>query len=163
MATISANGDRNIGDMLADLYEKVGIHGTITVQEGKTLHHEVEYVDGLKFDRGYISPYFVTDTEKMEAVLENPYILIHDKKISTMKDLVAAFENHSGKYHIILDERGHQIVLDRSKVDQNSQRILERYRVTADRSKNLKSSPSEMSQQQGFDPVNTVVQMGREN
>ena len=88
---------------------------------------------------------------------------VNGKKISTMEDLVAAFENHAGKYHIILDERGHQIVLDRSKVDQNSQRILERYRITADRSKNLKSSPSEMSQQQGFDPVNTVVQMGREN
>jgi len=61
VATISANGDRKIGDMLADLYEKVGVHGTITVQEGKTLNHEVEYVDGLRFDRGYISPYFVTD------------------------------------------------------------------------------------------------------
>jgi S1-C subfamily serine protease len=88
---------------------------------------------------------------------------VNGKKISTMEDLVAAFENHAGKYHIILDERGHQIVLDRSKVDQNSQRILERYRITADRSEDLKSSPSEMSQQQGFDPVNTVVQMGREN
>jgi chaperonin GroEL len=66
VATISANGDRQIGDMLADLYDKVGIHGTITVQEGKTLHHEIEYVDGLKFDRGYISPYFVTDDKKQK-------------------------------------------------------------------------------------------------
>ena len=88
---------------------------------------------------------------------------VNGKKISTMGDLVAAFENHAGKYHIILDERGHQIVLDRRKVDQNSRRILERYRITADRSKDLKSVSSTMSQQQGFDPVNTVVQMGREN
>lgn len=66
VATISANGDRNIGNMLADLYDKVGIHGTITVQEGKTLHHEIEYVDGIKFDRGYVSPYFVTDDKKQK-------------------------------------------------------------------------------------------------
>jgi hypothetical protein len=79
-----------------------------------------------------------------------------------MEDLVAAFENHTGKYHIILDERGHQIVLDRSKVDQNSRRILERYRITADRSKDLRNFSSELSQQQGFDPANTVVQMGKE-
>ena len=80
-----------------------------------------------------------------------------------MEDLVAAFENHAGKYHIILDERGHQIVLDKSKVDQNSRRILERYRITADRSKDLKDLSGQMSQQQGFDPVNTVVQIGKEN
>jgi chaperonin GroEL len=66
VATISANGDREIGNMLAELYEKVGIHGTITIQEGKTLHHEIEYVDGLKFDRGYVSPYFVTDDKKQK-------------------------------------------------------------------------------------------------
>ncbi len=66
VATISANGDREIGNMLAELYEKVGIHGTITIQEGKTLHHEIEYVDGLKFDRGYISPYFVIDDKKQK-------------------------------------------------------------------------------------------------
>ena len=88
---------------------------------------------------------------------------VNGKKISTMEDLVAAFEKNEGKYHLILDERGHQIVLDRGKVDQNSQRILKRYRITADRSEDLKNLPSEMSQQQGFDPVNTVVQMGREN
>lgn len=66
VATISANGDREIGNMLSELYEKVGIHGTITIQEGKTLHHEIEYVDGLKFDRGYISPYFVIDDKKQK-------------------------------------------------------------------------------------------------
>ena len=88
---------------------------------------------------------------------------VNGKKISTMEDLVAAFEKNEGKYHIIFDERGHQIVLDRRKVDQNSQRILKRYRIASDRSEDLKNLPSEMSQQQGFDPVNTVVQMGREN
>ena len=88
---------------------------------------------------------------------------VNGKKISTMADLVAAFENNAGKYHIILDERGHQIVLDRSKVDQNSERILERYRISSDRSKDLQNVPSQMSQHQVFDPSNTVVQMGREN
>ena len=88
---------------------------------------------------------------------------VNGKKISTMEDLVAAFEKNEGKYHLILDERGHQIVLDRRKVDQNSQRILKRYRIASDRSEDLKNLPSEMSQQQGFDRVNTVVQMGREN
>jgi hypothetical protein len=88
---------------------------------------------------------------------------VNGKKISTMEDLVAAFEKNEGKYHLILDERGHQIVLDRRKVDQNSQRILKRYRIASDRSEDLKNLPSEMSQQQGFDPVNTVVQMGRED
>jgi hypothetical protein len=87
---------------------------------------------------------------------------VNGKRISTMEDLVAAFENHAGKYHIILDERGHQIVLDKNKVDQNSRRILERYRITADRSEDLKNLSSEMSQKQKFDPVNTVVQMGKE-
>jgi hypothetical protein len=88
---------------------------------------------------------------------------VNGKKISTMEDLVAAFEKNEGRYHLILDERGHQIVLDRGKVDQNSQRILKRYRIASDRSEDLKNLPSEMSQQQGFDPVNTVVQMGKEN
>jgi hypothetical protein len=80
-----------------------------------------------------------------------------------MKDLVAAFEEHQGPYHTILDERGHQIVLDRRKVDQNGQRILKRYRIASDRSEDLKGLPSEMSQQQWFDPANTMVQVGREN
>ena len=86
---------------------------------------------------------------------------VNGKKISTMADLVTAFENHSGKYHIILDERGHQIVLDKRKVDQDSQRILKRYRIASDRSEDLKNLPSEISQQRGFDPANSVVQMGR--
>lgn len=85
VATISANGDRNIGNMLADLYDKVGVHGTITVQEGKTLNHEIEYVDGLKFDRGYVSPYFVTDDKKQKIEFENCYVLTVDKKISNLQ------------------------------------------------------------------------------
>lgn len=71
--------------MLADLYEKVGIHGTITIQEGKTLHHEIEYVDGLKFDRGYVSPYFVTDDKKQRIEFENCYLLIVEKKIANFQ------------------------------------------------------------------------------
>jgi S1-C subfamily serine protease len=88
---------------------------------------------------------------------------VNGKKISTMEDLVVAFENNTGKYHIILDERGHQIVLDRSKVDQNSRRILERYRISSDRSKDLQKVPSQISHHQVFDPINTVVQKGREH
>jgi S1-C subfamily serine protease len=88
---------------------------------------------------------------------------VNGKKISTMADLVAAFENNAGKYHIILDERGHQIVLDRSKIDHYSQRILERYKISSDRSKDLQNVPSQMSQKQVFDPINTVVQKGRKN
>lgn len=92
MATISANGDRKIGDMLADLYEKVGIHGTITVQEGKTLHHEIEFVDGLKFDRGYISPYFVTDEKKQKIEFENCYVLIVEKKLGNIREVLPFLE-----------------------------------------------------------------------
>lgn len=92
MATISANGDREIGNMLANLYEKVGIHGTITIQEGKTLHHEIEYVDGLKFDRGYVSPYFVVDDKKQKIDFENCYILTVEKKISNFQELLPFLE-----------------------------------------------------------------------
>uniref|UniRef100_A0A1J3JHF8 60 kDa heat shock protein, mitochondrial n=2 Tax=Noccaea caerulescens TaxID=107243 RepID=A0A1J3JHF8_NOCCA len=88
VATISANGDREIGNMLADLYEKVGVHGTITIQEGKTLHHEIEFVDGLKFDRGYISPYFVTDDKKQKIDFENAYVLIVEKKLGNIRDIL---------------------------------------------------------------------------
>lgn len=92
VATISANGDRGIGNMLADLYEKVGVHGTITIQEGKTLHHEIEFVDGLKFDRGYISPYFVTDEKKQKIEFENCYILIVEKKLGNIRDILPFLE-----------------------------------------------------------------------
>ena len=78
--------------MLADLYEKVGIHGTITIQEGKTLHHEIEFVDGLKFDRGYISPYFVTDEKKQKIEFENCYVLLVEKKLTNIRDILPFLE-----------------------------------------------------------------------
>ena len=92
VATISANGDREIGDMLANLYEKVGVHGTITIQEGKTLHHEIEFVDGLKFDRGYISPYFITDEKKQKIEFSNCYVLLVEKKLGNIRDILPILE-----------------------------------------------------------------------
>ena len=91
IGAISA-ADREIGEMLADVMDKVGKDGVITVEESKGLAFEQDFVEGMQFDRGYISPYFVTDTDRMEAVLENPFILIHDKKISTAQDLVPLLE-----------------------------------------------------------------------
>lgn len=92
VATISANNDNSIGKLIAEAMSKVKKEGVITVEEAKGTETEVKVVEGMQFDRGYISPYFVTDTEKMEAVLENPYILIHDKKIASMKDLLPILE-----------------------------------------------------------------------
>src|ERR671934_1549947 len=92
VATISANGDEEIGDKIADAMDKVGKDGVITVEEAKSLETTLETVDGMQFDRGYLSPYFITDPEKMEAVLEDAYILIYDKKISSMKDLLPILE-----------------------------------------------------------------------
>src|SRR5437762_3366458 len=89
---VSANGDRTIGDMIAEAMEKVGKEGVITVEEAKSLDTQLEVVEGMQFDRGYSSPYFVTDPERMEAVLEDAYILIHEKKISSMKDLLPLLE-----------------------------------------------------------------------
>src|SRR5437899_7049777 len=86
VGTVSANGDRPIGDMIAEAMEKVGKEGVITVEEAKSLDTQLEVVEGMQFDRGYSSPYFVTDPERLEAVLEDAYILIHEKKISVMKD-----------------------------------------------------------------------------
>jgi chaperonin GroEL len=92
VGTISANNDKEIGDLIADAMEKVGKDGVITVEEAKGLETNLETVDGMQFDRGYLSPYFVTDPDKMEVVLDDPLILIHDKKISTMKDLLPVLE-----------------------------------------------------------------------
>ncbi len=89
---ISANDDREIGDMIAEAMEKVGKDGVITIEEGKGIKTELEVVEGMQFDRGYISPYFVTDPEKMETVLDEPYILIYDKKVSVMKDFLPLLE-----------------------------------------------------------------------
>ncbi|MCK4992443.1 MAG: chaperonin GroEL, partial [Bacteroidales bacterium] len=92
VAAISANNEASIGSFIAEAMAKVKKEGVITIEESKSSDTYVDVVEGMQFDRGYISPYFVTDTEKMEAVLENPYILIHDKKISTMKDLLPILE-----------------------------------------------------------------------
>src|SRR5947207_8046465 len=106
VAAISANGDEAIGEKIADAMEKVGKDGVITVEEAKGLETTLETVDGMQFDRGYLSPYFVTDPEKMEAVLEDAYILIHDKKISSMKHLLPALEKaaQAGKPLVIIAE-----------------------------------------------------------
>ncbi|MFI5229265.1 MAG: chaperonin GroEL, partial [Gemmatimonadales bacterium] len=92
VGTISANNDKEIGDLIAEAFDKVGKDGVITVEEAKGLETNLETVEGMQFDRGYVSPYFVTDPEKMEAVLEDALILIHDKKVSSMKDLLPVLE-----------------------------------------------------------------------
>ncbi|MGO9110565.1 MAG: chaperonin GroEL [Thermoguttaceae bacterium] len=106
VGTIAANNDPEIGKLLADAMEKVGKDGVITVDEGKSLATEVEWVEGMQFDRGYLSPYFVTDPQSMEAVLEDAYILIHEKKISNIKELVPVLEKvvNSGKPLLIVAE-----------------------------------------------------------
>ena len=85
VATISANGDKEIGNLIANVFEKIGADGSVTVQDGKTLKTEVDYVEGLKFDRGYISPYFVTDTKKQECSFDNPIILLTTAKVQTVQ------------------------------------------------------------------------------
>jgi len=106
VATISANGDEEIGEKIADAMDKVGKDGVITVEEAKSLETTLDTVDGMQFDRGYLSPYFITDPEKMEATLEDAYILIYDKKISTMKDLLPVLEKvaQSGRPLLIVAE-----------------------------------------------------------
>jgi chaperonin GroEL len=106
VGTISANGDQTIGNTIAEAMKKVGKDGVITVEEAKTITTELETVDGMQFDRGYLSPYFITDPERMECVLEDPYILIHEKKISNMKDLLPLLEQiaRSGRPLIIIAE-----------------------------------------------------------
>src|SRR6476469_4410156 len=106
VGTISANNDKEIGNLIAEAMEKVGKDGVITVEEAKGLETTLETVDGMQFDRGYLSPYFVTDPEKMEAVLDDAYILIHDKKISAMKELLPVLEKvaQSGRPLLIIAE-----------------------------------------------------------
>ena len=106
VGTISANNDAEIGDLIAEAMEKVGKDGVITVEEAKGLETTLETVEGMQFDRGYLSPYFVTDPEKMEAALDDGYILIHDKKISAMKDLLPILEKiaQTGKPLLIIAE-----------------------------------------------------------
>ena len=106
VATVAANGDSEIGDILADAMEKVGKDGVITVEESKSLKTDYTVVEGMQFDRGYLSPYFVTDSTTMEAVLEDCYVLIHEKKISNIKDLVPVLEKvvNAGKPLLIIAE-----------------------------------------------------------
>jgi chaperonin GroEL len=106
VGTISANGDSTIGQIIADAMEKVGKEGVITVEEAKGMETTLDVVEGMQFDRGYLSPYFVTDPERMEVVLQDPYILIHEKKISSMKDLLPVLEQvaRSGKPLLIIAE-----------------------------------------------------------
>ena len=106
VASISANNDYTIGEIIAEAMQKVGKDGVITVEEGKTIETELDVVEGMQFDRGYASPYFVTDQDSMECVLDNPLILIHEKKISSMKDLLPVLENVSrqGRPLLIISE-----------------------------------------------------------
>jgi chaperonin GroEL len=106
VGTISANSDDTIGKIIAEAMEKVGKDGVITVEEARSMETSLEVVEGMQFDRGYLSPYFVTDPERMEAVLENPVILIHEKKISSMKDLLPLLEQvaRGGRPLIIIAE-----------------------------------------------------------
>ncbi len=106
VGTISANNDKEIGEMLSQAMAKVGREGVITVEESKTAQTELEVVEGMQFDRGYLSPYFVTNAERMEAVLENAYVLVYDKKISSMKDMISVLEGvaKSGRPLLIIAE-----------------------------------------------------------
>ena len=106
IGTVSSNGDETIGELIAEAMEKVGKEGVITVEEAKSIETTLEVVEGMQFDRGFLSPYFVTDTERMEAVLEDPFILIHEKKISNMRDLVPLLEAiaRSGKGLVVIAE-----------------------------------------------------------
>src|SRR5262245_54598596 len=106
VATIAANNDREIGNKLADAMEKVGKDGVITVDEGKSFTTDIEWVEGMQFDRGYLSPYFVTDPNTMTAVLENPYVLIYEKKLTNIKEFVPVLEAvvQQGKPLLIIAE-----------------------------------------------------------
>ena len=102
VATVSANSDRNIGGLIAEAMEQVGKDGVVTVEEAKSMKTDLEFVEGMQFDRGYLSPYFVTNPDRMEAVLEDPLILIHEKKIATMRDLIPLLESVSREGRTLL-------------------------------------------------------------
>ena len=106
VATVSANNDKNIGSLIAQAMEKVGKDGVVTVEEAKSMKTDLEFVEGMQFDRGYLSPYFVTNPERMEAVLEDPLILLHEKKISNMRDLLPVLEQvaREGRSLLIIAE-----------------------------------------------------------
>src|SRR5437762_2637490 len=106
IATVSANNDKRIGALIAEAMEKVGKDGVVTVEEAKSMMTDLEFVEGMQFDRGYLSPYFVTNPDRMEAVMEDPLILIHEKKISAMRDLIPVLEQvaREGKSLLIIAE-----------------------------------------------------------
>jgi chaperonin GroEL len=106
VGTISANGDAGIGKMIADAMEKVGKEGVITVESGKSLHDELEVVEGMQFDRGYLSPYFINNQDKQVVELDNPFVLLFDKKISNIRELIPVLEAvaKSGKPLLIVAE-----------------------------------------------------------
>src|SRR6266581_7852733 len=106
VATVSANWDKTIGEIIADAMDKVGKDGTITVEEARSIDTTLEVVEGMQFDKGYLSPYFVTNAEDMEAILDTPYILIYEKKISSLKDMLPLLEKvaKAGRPLLIISE-----------------------------------------------------------
>ena len=106
VGSISANSDEAIGKIIADAMDKVGKEGVITVEDGKSLESELEVVEGMQFDRGYLSPYFINNPEKQSAILENPFVLLYDKKISNIRDLLPTLEQvaKSGRPLLIVAE-----------------------------------------------------------
>jgi chaperonin GroEL len=102
VATVSANNDRHIGELISEAMDKVGKDGVVTVEESKTLQTELDIVEGMQFDRGFLSPYFITNPDRMEAILEEPYVLLYDKKISAMRDLLPLLEQTAGAGRALL-------------------------------------------------------------